>query len=43
MNYMNLRWIKGIEAGNPDLEIPQIWMFTKYPNLLVLLSRKKIL
>ncbi len=26
---MNQRWTKGREAGNPDLEIPQIWVFSK--------------
>ena len=30
------------EAENSDLEMPQIWVFSKYTNLLAVLSRLKI-
>ncbi len=33
---------KGENAGNPDLEMPQIWVFSKRTNLLAPLSRLKI-
>ncbi len=39
---MNLLWTKGKMRENPDLEMPQIWVFLKYTNLLAVLSRLKI-
>ncbi len=39
---MNMLSIKGENAGNPDLEMLQIWVFSKHKNLLVVLSRLKI-
>ncbi len=28
------------KSGQADLEVPQIWVFAKYLNLLVILNRK---